>query len=69
MKKTIKGLQEVGTNPKENIVLLVDADSDSEAIVSEAAAGTGRDVLLAKTSRDAFRILGGTNAPPGPRDR
>jgi DNA-binding response OmpR family regulator len=57
MKKTIKGLQEVGTNPKENIVLLVDADSDSEAIVSEAAAGTGRDVLLAKTSRDAFRIL------------
>ena len=43
---------------KENIVLLVDADGDSEGIVSEAAARTGRDVLLAKTSRDAIRILG-----------
>jgi DNA-binding response OmpR family regulator len=43
---------------KENIVLLVDADGDSEGIVSEAAARTGRAVLPAKTSRDAFRILG-----------
>jgi DNA-binding NtrC family response regulator len=42
---------------KENIVLLVDADGDSEGIVSEAATRTGRDVLVAKTSRDAFRIL------------
>jgi DNA-binding response OmpR family regulator len=43
---------------KENTVLLVDADCDSEAIVSEAATHTGRNVLVAKTSRDAFRILG-----------
>jgi DNA-binding response OmpR family regulator len=43
---------------KENTVLLVDADGDSETIVSEAANRTGRDVLVAKTSRDAFRILG-----------
>lgn len=41
---------------KENIILLVDADGDSEGIVSEAATRTGRDVLLANTSRDAFRI-------------
>jgi DNA-binding response OmpR family regulator len=43
---------------KENTVLLVDADGDSETIVSGAANRTGRDVLVAKTSRDAFRILG-----------
>lgn len=43
---------------KENIILLVDADGDSEGVVSEAAARTDRDMLLAKTSRDAFRILG-----------
>jgi DNA-binding response OmpR family regulator len=43
---------------KENTVLLVDADGDSEGIVSEAANRTGRDVLVAKTSREAFRILG-----------
>ncbi|HEX7517415.1 MAG TPA: response regulator [Chthoniobacterales bacterium] len=43
---------------KENTVLLVDADGDSERIVSEAATRTGRDVLVAKTSRDAFKILG-----------
>ena len=42
---------------KENTILLVDADGDSAAIVSEAANRTGRDVLVAKTSRDAFRIL------------
>lgn len=42
---------------KENTILLVDADGDSEAIVLEAANLTGRAVLVAKTSRDAFRIL------------
>jgi DNA-binding response OmpR family regulator len=45
-------------NMKENTVLLVDSDGDSEAIVSKAANRTGRGVLVAKTSRDAFRILG-----------
>jgi DNA-binding response OmpR family regulator len=48
---------EVVSNMKVNPVLLVDADGDSEGIVSEAAARTGHAVLLAKTSRDAFRIL------------
>src|SRR5476649_2376353 len=43
---------------KENVVLLVDADGDSEGMVSEAAARIGRTVLLTKTSRAAFRILG-----------
>jgi DNA-binding NtrC family response regulator len=43
---------------KERSILLVDADGDSEGIVSEAAALTGRDVLVTKTSRAAFRILG-----------
>jgi DNA-binding response OmpR family regulator len=43
---------------KEQRILLVDADGDSEGIVSEAAALTGRDVLVAKTSRAAFKILG-----------
>ena len=43
---------------KEHSILLVDADGDSEGIVSESAALTGRDVLVAKTSRAAFRILG-----------
>ena len=33
---------------KENIVLLVDADGDSEGIVSAAADRTDRDVLVAK---------------------
>ena len=42
---------------RENVVLLVDADGDSEGCVTEAAARTGRATLLAKTSRDAFRIL------------
>ena len=42
---------------KEKIVLLVDADGDSEGFVSEAAARTGRGVLMAKTSRDAFKII------------
>ena len=57
MKTTIEAFQAEEVNTKENIVLLVDADGDSEGIVSEAAAHVGRDVLLAKTSRDAFRIL------------
>ena len=43
--------------PWKNTVLLVDADGDSEAIVSEAAARTGRDVIPVTTSRDAFRVL------------
>jgi DNA-binding response OmpR family regulator len=43
---------------KEHNILLVDADGDSERIVSEAAARTGRHVLVVKSSRDAFRILG-----------
>jgi DNA-binding response OmpR family regulator len=43
---------------KENVVLLVDADGDSVGVVSEAAARAGYAVLLAKTSRDAFRIFG-----------
>ena len=42
---------------KELGILLLDADGDSEAIVSEAATRTGRDVLVAKTSRVAFRIV------------
>jgi DNA-binding response OmpR family regulator len=58
MKTTIEAFQAGEVNAKENIVLLVDADGDSEGIVSEAAARTGRGVLLVKTSRDAIRILG-----------
>ena len=40
-----------------NALLLVDADGDSEMIVSLAAARTGRSVLVARTSPAAFRIL------------
>ena len=43
---------------KENILLLVDADGDSEGLVTEAAARTGRVVVLAMSSRKAFGILG-----------
>lgn len=43
---------------KEQTVLLVDADGDSEASASEAVRRTGRDLLVARTSRDAFRIIG-----------
>jgi DNA-binding response OmpR family regulator len=57
MKPKIKAFQAGKANPRENVVLLIDADGDSEGIVLEAAARTGRDVLLAKTSRDAFRII------------
>jgi DNA-binding response OmpR family regulator len=42
---------------KENAILLVDADGDSEKLVSLAAARAGRDVLVARSSSDAFRIL------------
>lgn len=42
---------------KEHPILLVDADGDSERIVSLAAARAGRDVLVARTSSDAFQIL------------
>ena len=42
---------------KEKIVLLVDADGDSEGFVSEAAARTGRGLIRVKTSRDAFKII------------
>ncbi len=42
---------------KEHGILLLDADGDSEAIVSEAATRTGRDVLVAKTSRAAFGVV------------
>jgi DNA-binding response OmpR family regulator len=59
MKTTIKAFQAEKVNVKEDIVLLVDADGDSEGIVSEATACSGRKVLLAKTSRDAFKILDG----------
>jgi DNA-binding response OmpR family regulator len=44
-------------NMKTNTLLLVDADGDSEAIVSKAANRAGLDLLVTKTSRDAFRIL------------
>jgi len=57
MKTTIKAFQAGKANPKQNVVLLVDADGDSEGIVLKAAARTGRDVLLVKTSRHAFGIL------------
>jgi DNA-binding NtrC family response regulator len=42
---------------KKHALLLVDADGDSEKIVSLAAARTGHHVLVARTSCDAFRIL------------
>ena len=43
---------------KEPSILLIDADGDSEEIVAKAAARAGRALLIAKTSREAFRILG-----------
>jgi DNA-binding response OmpR family regulator len=42
---------------KENVVLLVDADGDLVGIVLEAAARTGHNARIAKTSREAFGIL------------
>src|ERR1700686_1859011 len=57
MKTTIKAFEAGKANPRKNVVLLVDADGDSESIVLKAAALTLRDVLLVKTSRHAFGIL------------
>jgi DNA-binding response OmpR family regulator len=57
MKTTSKVPQAGKAKAKENIVLLIDADGDCEGIVAKAAACTGRDVLLVKTSRDAFGVL------------
>ena len=57
MNTTSEALQAGRAITKGNVVLLVDADGDSTSTVSEAAAGIGCDVLLAKTSREAFGIL------------
>ena len=43
--------------PRKGTVLLVDADGDSKAIVSEAAPRTGRDLIVVATSPDAFKVL------------
>lgn len=43
---------------KEKIVLLVDADGDCERMVSEVADRSNRELFSARTSRDAFKILG-----------
>ena len=42
---------------KKDAILLVDADGDSDKIVSLAAEDAGRDVLVARTGFEAFRIL------------
>jgi DNA-binding NtrC family response regulator len=42
---------------KKNIILLVDADADLAAAVLEVASQAGHGVRLAKTSRDAFKVL------------
>jgi DNA-binding NtrC family response regulator len=42
---------------KENIILLVDADRDCEDLVWKAAVRKDREVLVAKTSREALAIL------------
>ena len=57
MKATCEGSQKDAANTKKNGILLVDADGDCMNIVSEAAAGSGGEVLLANTSREAFEIL------------
>jgi DNA-binding NtrC family response regulator len=38
-------------------ILLIDADADAVGVVMEAAARTGHEVRLARTSREAFQIL------------
>ena len=58
MNTASEALQVGKANTKGNVILLVDADGDSTSTVSEAAAGIGCDVLLAKTSREAFGIFG-----------
>jgi DNA-binding NtrC family response regulator len=40
-----------------NIILLVDADADLANAALEVASQTGHGVRLAKTSRDAFKVL------------
>jgi len=47
---------------KNNLVLLLDADSDLAGVAVEAAARTGHELRLVKTSRDAFRILSSEGA-------
>lgn len=42
---------------REKVVLLVDADGDSEELVSKAAARSGWAMLAVKTSRAAFKII------------
>jgi DNA-binding response OmpR family regulator len=42
---------------KEKVLLLLDADGDCYGLVTEAAGRTGRDAVLAKTSRQAFKII------------
>jgi DNA-binding response OmpR family regulator len=42
---------------KGHSILLLDADGDCEEIISKATARTGRDLLVAKTTREAFAIL------------
>jgi DNA-binding NtrC family response regulator len=42
---------------KKKIILLVDADADLAGAVLEVASQTGHGVRLAKTSRDAFKML------------
>ncbi len=42
---------------KKNIILLVDADADVASVVLEMASQIGHSVRLAKTSRDAFKVL------------
>ena len=40
-----------------NIILLVDSDGDSEQAVSKVTTRLGRDLLVAKTSREAFEMI------------
>ena len=42
---------------EEKTLLLLDADADCERLLSEVAAHTDFRVLLAKTSREAFKII------------
>jgi DNA-binding response OmpR family regulator len=43
---------------KTNLILIVDADGDTVGFVLEAAARTGHGVRQARTSREAFEVLG-----------
>jgi len=59
MKKFTEASPAIGatTMTGQNTILLVDADGDCENLVAEVAARAGRLILLAKTSREAFRIV------------